>query len=155
MVAIVAAGGSWWYSTRITPAGDLPDSPGVERTIGGLHVLNAYLVADATRGSFTVVCDLVTASGGPDRLTGVSVGDGAAAQPLGTARGEAAGLPVGSQRLLLIGPEVGAIHITVTGITRPAAPGSLTTATFTFAQRGPVSIRLPIWTSVSGPAGPD
>jgi hypothetical protein len=155
VVAIIAVGWNWWFSTHMTEAGNLPDSPGLERTVDGLQVLNAYLVADATPGAFTVVCDLVTSSGGPDRLTGVSVDGAAAAGPLAAAHGEEAGLPVTSERLLRVGPEAGATRITVVGVPHPAAPGSLTTATFTFARRGPISFQLPVWTAVSGPAGPD
>jgi hypothetical protein len=154
-VAIIAVGWNWWGSTRITQAGSLPDSPGVERTADGLHVLDAYLVADPTPGSFAVVCDLVTSSDGPDRLTGVSVGGAAAAGPLAVAHGDAAGLPVTSEHPLRVGPEAGATHITVVGVPHPPAPGSLMIATFSFVRRGPISVQVPVWTSVSGPAGPD
>jgi hypothetical protein len=156
--AIVFAGYNWRSTTGQTIGGDLPDSPGVDRQVDGLHVLDAYLVPRPAPGSFSLVCDLVTRSGGPDRLVAVSLGDGAAAG-LGPVAGgnatAATGLSVPSDHLLQIGPEANATPVTVTGVSKPPGPGSLATATFSFARRGPVSMRLPIWASVSGPAGRD
>jgi hypothetical protein len=154
---IIAAGlVNWWSSTGQSVAGDAPGSPGVDRQVDGLHVLNAYLVPGASRGAYAVVADFVTTSGGADRLLTVSVGGGANTTLDPTAPGSAttAGAPVGSGLLLKIGPETGAQPLTVTGVTPPADPGTSVKTTFSFARRGPVSILLPVWAWVSGPTGP-
>jgi hypothetical protein len=52
-VVLVAFGWNSLHSTHRTPAGDLPRSQGVHRTADSLRVVGAYLVADATPGSFT------------------------------------------------------------------------------------------------------
>jgi hypothetical protein len=148
---------NWWSSTGQSVAADVPDSPGVDRQVDGLHVLNAYLVPGASRGAFTVVADLVTSSGRGDRLLAVSAGGGAA-KKLGVTSPRTpstAGVPVGSSHLLKFGPEPGAQPLTVTGVTRTGNPGTFVRTTFSFARRGPVSLLLPVWASVSGPAGPD
>jgi hypothetical protein len=147
---------NWWSSTGQSVASDVTDSPGVDRQVDGLHVLNAYLVPRSTRGAFTLVADLVTSSGGSDRLLAVSAGGGAAKQLGATAPGSrpTSGVPVGSRHLLQFGPETGAQPLTVTGVTRPDNPGTFVRTTFTFARRGPVSLLLPVWASASGPAGP-
>jgi hypothetical protein len=157
MAAVIAAAFTWWLDTSQSVAGNVADSPGVDRKVDGLNILDAYLVPGATSDGFTVVGALVISSGGADRLVDVSVGEHSA---VGLSRAmrrtaKAAGLPVGSDLLVKIGPEPGASHITVTGDTRPAAAGSFVTATFNFARRGPISLHLPVWASVSGPAGPD
>jgi hypothetical protein len=128
----------------------------VDRQVDGLHVLNAYLVPGAGRGAYAVVADLVTTSGGADGLLTVAAGGGAATTLDPTVSGSAttAGAPVGSGQLLQIGPETGAQPLTVTGVIPPTDPGTLVKTTFSFARRGPVSMLLPVWTSVSGPAGP-
>jgi hypothetical protein len=127
----------------------------VDRQVDGLHVLNAYLVPGASRGTYTLMADLVTSSGGGDRLLAVSA-DGAATRLDPTAPGSAttAGLPVGSRHLLQIGPETGAQPLTISGMTGTGEPGTFVRTTFSFARRGPVSVLLPVWASVSGPAGP-
>jgi hypothetical protein len=155
-VAIGAGIFNWWSSTGQSVASDVPDSPGVDRQVDGLHVLNAYLVPGSARGAFTVVADLVTSSGGSDRLLTVTAGGGAAKQLGATAPGSRAttGVPVGSRHLLQFGPETGAQRLTLTGLTQPRNPGTFVRTTFTFARRGPVSVLLPVWASVSGPAGP-
>jgi hypothetical protein len=155
-LAIGAGIFNWWSSTGQSVAGDVPDSPGVDRQVDGMHVLNAYLVPRSSRGAFTVVADLVTSSGGSDRLLAVSAGGGAAKQLGATAPGSqpTTGVPVGSSHLLRFGPESGAQPLTLTGVTRPGNPGTFVRTTFTFARRGPVSVLLPVWASVSGPAGP-
>ena len=154
-LAIAAGVFNWHSSTGQSVAGDVPDSPGVDRQVDGLHVLNAYLVPGAGRGSFAVVADLVTSSGGGDRLLAVSTGGAAArVDPKAAGSPTTAGLRVGSDHLVKIGPESGAQSVTVTGVTQPRDPGTFVKATFTFARRGPVSVHVPIWPSPSGPAGP-
>jgi hypothetical protein len=155
-LAIGAGIFNWWSSTGQSVAGDVPDSPGVDRQVDGLHVLNAYLVPAASRGAYAVVADLVTSSGGADRLLNVSAGGGANTRldPAVPGSAATAGAPVGSGHLLQIGPETGAQPLTVTGVTPPADPGTFVRTTFSFARRGPVSMLLPVWASVSGPAGP-
>jgi hypothetical protein len=158
MAAVVAAAFTWWLDTGQSVAGDVADSPGVDRKVDGLNILDAYLVPGAVAGGFTVVGALVISSGGADRLVDVPVGERSAVglSPAMPRTETAAGLPVGSDHLVKIGPEPGASHITVTGPARPAAAGSFVTATFSFARRGgPISLHLPVWASVSGPAGPD
>jgi hypothetical protein len=147
---------NWVSTTGQSVAGDVPDSPGVDRQVHGLHVLNAYLLPGASRSALTVVADLVTSSGGSDRLLTVSAGGGAAKRlgaPVPGSR-SSAGVPVGSGHLVRFGPESGAETLTVTGVTRPGNPGTFVRTTFSFARRGPVSVLLPVWASVSGPAGP-
>lgn len=109
LLLILAVGGglfNWWSSTGQSVAGDVPDSPGVDRQVDGLHVLNAYLVPGANRGTSTVVAGLVTSSGGGDRLLAVSAG-GAATRLEPTVPGSAAtaGLPVGSSHCCKSGPK--------------------------------------------------
>jgi hypothetical protein len=154
-LAIGAGIFNWWTSTGQSVAGDVPDSPGVDRQVDGLHVLNAYLVP-GSRGAYAVFADVVTTSGGADRLLTVSVGGGANTRldPAVPGSATTAGAPVGSRHLLQIGSETGAQPLTVTGVTPPADPGTFVKTTFNFARRGPVSILLPVWASVSGPAGP-
>jgi hypothetical protein len=155
-VAVLAGIFHWWSSTGQSVAGDVPDSPGVDRQVDGLHVLNAYLVPRASGGAYAVVADLVTTSGGVDRLLTVSAGAGPTTtlDPPVPGSPTTAGAPVGAGHLLQIGLETGAQRLTVTGVTPPADPGTLVKTTFSFARRGPVSILLPVWASVSGPAGP-
>jgi hypothetical protein len=147
---------NWWTTTGQSVAADVPDSPGVDRQVDGLLALNAYLVRGASPGALTVVADFVISSGGSDRLLADSAGGGAAKKLGATARGgrSTTGVPVGSSHLLKFGPETGAQPLTVTGVTRPGNPGTFERTTFTFARRGPVSLALPVWASVSGPAGP-
>jgi hypothetical protein len=156
VLAIGAGIFNWWSSTGQSVAGDVPDSPGVDRQVDGMHVLNAYLVPSSSPSAFTVVTDLVTSSGGSDRLLAVSAGGGTAKKLGATApaSGPTKGVPVGSAHLVKFGPETGAQPLTVTGVTRPGNPGTFVRTTFTFARRGPVSLLLPVWASVSGPAGP-
>jgi len=79
LLAVGAGLFNWSSSTGQSVAGDVPDSPGVDRQVHGLHVLNAYLLPSASRAAaLTVVADLVTSSGGGDRLLTVSAGGGAA-----------------------------------------------------------------------------
>jgi hypothetical protein len=155
-LAIGAGIFNWWSSTGQSIAGDVPDSPGADRQVDGLHVLNAYLVPGGSRGAYAVFADLVTTSGGADRLLTVSAGGGATTRldPAVSGSATTAGAPVGSGHLLQIGPETGAQPLNVTGVTPPADPGTLVKTTFSFDRRGPVSILLPVWASVSGPAGP-
>jgi hypothetical protein len=155
-LAIGAGLFNWWSSTGQSVAGDVPDSFGVDRQVDGLHVLNAYVVPGTRPGAFAVVADLVTASGGGDRLLAVSAGGGGATRldPTVPRGATTAGVAVGSGHLLQIGPGGGAQPLTVTGVTPPADPGTFIRTTFSFARRGPVSLLLPVWASVSGPAGP-
>jgi hypothetical protein len=157
LLAVGAGLFNWSSSTGQSVAGDVPDSPGVDRQVHGLHVLNAYLLPSASRAAaLTVVADLVTSSGGGDRLLTVTAGGGAAKNlgaPVPGTR-STAGVPVGSGHLVRFGPETGAQPLTVTGVTRPGDPGTFVRTTFSFARRGPVSVLLPVWASVSGPAGP-
>ena len=157
MVAVIATAFTWWLDTGQSVAGDVADSPGVDRKVDGLNILDAYLVPRAPSGGFTVVAGLVISLGGADRLVDVSVGEhSAVGLPPGKHRtATSAGLPVGSDQLVKIGPEPGASQISVTGVTQPEAAGSFVTATFSFARRGPISLHLPVWESVSGPSGPD
>jgi hypothetical protein len=158
LLGLALGGGliNWWSSTGQSPAGDVPDSPGVDRRVDGLHVLNAYLVPGSSRGAYAVVADLVTSSGGGDRLLTVSAGGSAATRLAPTVRGSAPtpGVPVRPSHLLHIGPETGALPLDVTGVTPPADPGTFIRTTFSFARRGPVSLLLPVWASLPGPAGP-
>jgi hypothetical protein len=155
-LAVGAGVFNWWNTTGQSVAGVVPDSPGVDRQVDGLHVLNAYLVPGASLGALTVVADFVTSSGGRDRLLAVSAGGGAAKKLGARAPGgrSTMGVTVGSSHLLQFGPETGAQPLTVTGVTRPGNPGTFVRTTFTFARRGPVSLQLPVWASVSGPVGP-
>ena len=158
LLSLAIGGGlfNWWSSTGQSVAGDVPDSPGVDRQVDGLHLLNAYLVSGASRGAYAVVADLVTTSEGGDRLLTVSAGGGTATtlDPTVPGRATTAGVPVGSGHLLQIGPGRGAQPLTVTGVTPAADPGTFVRTTFSFARRGPVSLLLPVWGSVSGPARP-
>jgi hypothetical protein len=157
LLALAVAAGvvNWRSSADPSVAGDVPDSPGVDRQVDGLHVLNAYLVPGARRGAFAVVADFVTSSGGSDRLLAVSTGRAETrVDPKAPGNSTPAGLPVGSDHLVEVGPETGAQSVTVTGVTQPRDPGTLVRATFSFARRGPVSVLVPIWASLSGPAGP-
>jgi hypothetical protein len=152
-VVIALAGLGWWESGQ--SGSEVPDTPGVDRQVAGLDVLDAYFVRGASPQELTLVCALTTTSGGSDRLMGVSAGGGAtaglAAETPKTRTG--AGLAVTSQ-LLQIGPEPDATLVSVTGVTRSASAGSYITTTFEFAHRGAVSMSLPVWNSVLGAGGP-
>jgi hypothetical protein len=154
-LAIGAGIVTWWNSAQ-SVAGDVPVSPGVDRQVDGLHVLDAYLVPRTSGGAYAVVADLVTSSGGGDRLLTVSADGGATTRldPTVAGSGATEGVPVGSDHLLQFGPETGARPLAVTGVTGPGGPGTFVRTTFSFSRRGPVSMLLPIWASVSGPAGP-
>jgi hypothetical protein len=162
-LAIVGLGSNWWSSGRQSAAGDVPDAPGVSRQISGLHVIDAYLVPAGQSGTFTLVASFVTTSGGPDRLLNVSAGSGPPAEPTTTSSTAARGLAISASGLTKIGPEPGAHPVTVTlpqkattpppaGTLRPGTPGTLVSARFDFADRGPLTVQVPVWTSLSGPA---
>jgi hypothetical protein len=152
-VVIALAGLGWWESGQ--SGSEVSDTPGVDRQVAGLDVLDAYFVRGASPQELTLVCALTSTSRGGDRLMGVSAGGGATAglaaeTPKATA---GAGLPVTSQ-LLQIGPEPNATPVSVTGVTRSASAGSYLTTTFEFARRGAVSMSIPVWNSVLGASGP-
>ena len=151
---IVLVGLGWWKSGQ--SGSEVPDTPGVDRHVAGLDVLDAYLVRGASPQHLTLVCALITTSRGGDRLVRVSAGGGATARLAAatprTTTGR--GLAVTSSRLLQIGPEPNATVVILTGVTRSARAGSYITTTFDFARRGSVSMSLPVWGSVLGASGP-
>jgi hypothetical protein len=146
---IAITGLTWWKAGQF--GSDVPDTPGVDRHVAGLDVLDAYFVRGASPQELTLVCALTTSRGG-DRLMGVSAGGGATAGLAATTPSTTTGvgLPVTSSGLLQIGPEPNATVVRVTGVTRSAAAGGYITTTFDFASRGSVSISLPVWDSVLG-----
>jgi hypothetical protein len=152
VIALVALG--WWKSGQF--GSEVSDTPGVDRHVAGLDVLDAYFVRGASPQELTLVGALTITSRGGDRLMGVSAGGGATAALAATTPGAATGegLPVTSSRLLQIGPEPDATMVSVTGVTRSAGAGSYITTTFEFSRRGSVSMSLPVWDSVLGASGP-
>jgi hypothetical protein len=149
-IALVGLG--WWQSGQ--SGSEVADTPGVDRHVAGLDILDAYFVRGASPHELTLVCALTTSQGG-DRLMGVSAGGGATARlAAATPRAKTeVGLPVTSSRLLQIGPEQNATALIVTGVTGSVSAGSYLTTTFDFAHRGSVSMSLPIWDSVLGASG--
>jgi hypothetical protein len=163
VLAILAVGLNWWSLGRQSAADDVPTAVGVSRQLSGLHVIDAYLVPAGQSGTFTLVASFVTTSGGPDRLLNVSAGSGPPAEPTTTSSTAARGLAISASGLTKIGPEPGAHPVTVTlpqkatspppaGTLRPGTPGTLVSARFDFADRGPLTVQVPVWTSLSGPA---
>jgi hypothetical protein len=163
VLAILAVGLNWWSLGRQSAADDVPTAVGVSRQLSGLHLIDAYLVPAGQSGTYTVVASLTTTSGGPDRLLNVSAGSGPPVAPTPASSTATPGLAVGPSGLTKVGPEAGAHAVTVTvpggpaappsaGTLRPGTPGTFVRATFDFANRGPFTVQVPVWASLSGSA---
>jgi hypothetical protein len=163
VLVILAVGLNWWDLGRQSAADDVPTAVGISRQLSGLHVIDAYLVPAGQSGAYTVVASFTTTSGGPDRLLSVSAGGGAPVAPEAAGSTATQGLAVGPSGLTKVGPEPGAHAVTVAmpggsaappsaGTLRPGTPGTFVRATFDFANRGPFTVRVPVWASLSGSA---
>lgn len=156
VVVLLSIGHAYWSNASTWTAAETPPVLGLSTVSQGLHLNDVYLASTRHAPAEHTVTDDVLASiaidtGRSDRLLSVRVAGHQAELVDGTGRQARSGLPVSSSAPLSAEPEIDRAHVLVTLPAAEAHAGSLVPVTFQFAERGAMTMSVPVWPSANWP----